>query len=379
MRGILIGLVIAAGVLALWLWRRSQSDGGSRSPPRSGAEATSTPVRPLPVTKELRPPAAAPEVTRELRPPAPLPPALAAFRLVAAEQLEPDARASLAERLQVFPPPPRALRRLLGEGGEVIATPVQLEEMMLGEGTVAYKILAVINSPFHGLPQRVHGIAAAAPALPLCTLRSICLQHLINEAFPIADPAREQDRVAHAQSLAIACELACRLGVKLHLPDVDALVTPVALSFVGRMAAVRLLEKVDPGSSLLDRSLAEQQALGLSATEIGRLLLRQWGVAEEMVEQACAIDAPLWQPVELVSPSQVIVRAVGYLCARLGELLAAGHLQGLLGFDPADQQRADFHHLRSYLARSALARLPEYLHSADLEHAVQRMLKAIRE
>jgi hypothetical protein len=128
-----------------------------------------------------------------------------------------------------------------------------------------------------------------------------------------------------------------------------------------------------PGKGLLERASAEQLRLGLSATEIGSLLMQEWGLPASLIAEVAEIDRMLVTPVEQIEPGRSAGLALCYFCARLGERLALGSVSDLAAFDLAADASMDFFYLRRHLDSPRLARLAEFLHSAELVKSVHQM------
>jgi hypothetical protein len=78
-------------------------------------------------------------------------------------------------------------------------------------------------------------------------------------------------------------------------------------------------------------------------------------------------------PVEQIEPGRSAGLALCYFCARLGERLALGSVSDLAAFDLAADASMDFFYLRRHLDSPRLARLAEFLHSAELVKSVHQM------
>jgi HD-like signal output (HDOD) protein len=139
------------------------------------------------------------------------------------------------------------------------------------------------------------GIGQAVTFLGLNTVRSICLQNLLDDSFKPTDARLKRAYGEIWNASALASELCTRLAGKLDLPDAGALAAKVLLSFLGHLATATLLAAQDAdvalaGGSLLDRTRDAQDRLGLSPSEIGALLLREWGLPATIVDEVRAID-----------------------------------------------------------------------------------------
>lgn len=291
-----------------------------------------------------------------------LPEVLRTFGWVAAEALTPQRRQELLVRLEAIPRPPHALHRLLSHEFLASATSVELGEVIKGEPLIAAKVLAAVNSPQYGLQKTVASIGQAVTFLGLNTVRGLCLQYMLDASFKAKSP--EQQRVFDRlwQTSAVASQTCARLVQQLGWADQGVLVTQVVLYFLGQLAVAALLpESVAVAlraQGLTERLQSEQMHLGVSAAEIGALLMRAWGLPETVIADVRDIDRVMDRPAEMFDGLRGPRLALCYLCARLAEDEAAGlyetDLQGLLSAG-----RPEFFHFAGHLNNPALARLPQ--------------------
>ena len=173
--------------------------------------------------------------------PAIVPPALVAFRWLRIDDLESTRRESLLGAIKGIPRPPHSLQKLLSPAFVAHASSAELVELVMGEPLIAAKVLSSVNSPFYGLHKPVTGIGQAVTFLGMNTVRNICVQYMLAEAFKprLATSQKAFDGIWRAS--AIASELAVRLSKALNLPEQGALSTQVVLGFVGHLAAASLM------------------------------------------------------------------------------------------------------------------------------------------
>lgn len=373
----LVALAAVAGVAVVAWWMR---------PSRAGRSAK--PAAPPPVS-----PAAAAARQRALAPKAPagaavepapapaLPIRLAAFHPATLDALATDRQQALAAELRRIPRPPSALQQLTSPAFLERASSTELSDLIMAEGRIAAKVLATVNSPFYGLRQPVTSVGQAVTFLGLNSVRSLCLQALMEASFNPGQPdlRRRFDTIGRAS--AFASELCARLAPKLGMTAHGTLVTQLVLSFLGPMASAALMQP-GPGSwsledDLLTRSEAEQAQLGLAAPALGSLLLHLWQLPASIVDEVAAIDAILVTPPPAGDSPLAMQRALAYLCARLGERLATGQLADPARFDPMADDSEAFFHLRGHLQRPALARLGDHLRSTDLGHAITAVARSV--
>ena len=379
---LLVSLLLVAALVGGWLMLRSRT-----AAPPAAVPAARPPRVPVP----LAPVAAQPAVpTHTALPPPPalvLPPeALGSFQWLAHESLPADRRQALVAAVRRIPRPPAALHQLLSPQFLDRASSRELGELITGEAQIAAKVLATVNAPYYGLKQPVSGIGQAVTFLGLNTVRSICLQYLLDDAFKPANPQLKQAYDGIWNASALASELCTRLAAKLGLPDSGALVAQVLLSFLGHLATATLLAERQAGAppvggSLLDRTRDAQDTLGLGPSEIGALLLQEWGLPATIVDEVRAIDRLLVTSAGELPAASSQRLAVAHLCARLGEHLAAGGpatAGSLAGLAAGQAQAEDGFHLRAHLAAPALARLPEHLQAADLSQALHLLQQGMQ-
>ena len=308
----------------------------------------------------------------------PMPPVLEDFVLVRESALPAAQHEALMTVIGGIPRPPMSLHQLLAPDFFDRADSLMLSELLMGEPLIAAKVLATVNSPFYGLHQSVTSIEPAITFLGMDTVRNICVQYMLAQAFKPELRSAQRSFDAIWRSSAIASELCLRLAQALGLPDHGALATKVVMVFVGHLAAASLLphNTVEEWLVLdrLHRAKLEQEVIGLSAGEIGTLVLRTWELPQELVGDVAATSRVLVTPASAADAQQVPQLALAYLCVGLGERLALGQLSSLGDVDLWGHVGPDAFHLRSYLTHPALAALPELLRSPALEEAVQQML-----
>ena len=214
--------------------------------------------------------------------PEPLPPALLTLTVARAADLAPERRQLYADRYRNVPRPPRLMHHLLSPDFVHAANSAQLVDLITAEPVIAVKVLTAVNSPMFGLKSPVGSIGQAVTYLGLNTVRSVCLQHILSSVFSADSVERKRMLEATWKSSALASGLIQHLAQRLEFNDRGTLVSAVVLSFLGRLAIIATIPQEQLAAisarGLLERTLAEQAALGLSAAEIGRLLMSDWGL-----------------------------------------------------------------------------------------------------
>jgi len=382
----LLALAAAAGLLA---WYRASSRPAVQAMARSSGPADPARARvPQSPTGQARaetapiavPAAPMPQPVPEVPPPD----GLLQFNWIDGSNVRPGRQAALVDALRHLPRPPATLHKLLSPHFLDSASSSELSELINGEAQIAAKVLATINSPAYGLQQPVTSIGHAVTFLGLNTVRGICLRYLLDDAFKPIDPGLQKTHARLWQASALASELSGRLAPKLGLAEPGALVAQVLLSFLGHVTTATLMRQQSgaiPPEGLLDRIQWSQERLGLGASEIGGLLLRQWGLPSSIVDDVVAIDRMAVTPVGTLPAARARRLAVAYFCARQGERLAAMGRDlpvDLASPDTLADASPDGYHLRSHLACPDLARLGEHLRSPAVANPVHTLLRSGR-
>ena len=308
-----------------------------------------------------------------------MPAELAGFRWLREQDIDPARRDALLAAFRGIPRPPRSMQKLLSPDFVAKAGSAELSELVMGEPLIAAKVLSTVNSPMYGLRTPVTNIGHAVTFLGINTVRSICLQYMLAEAFKpkLAEAQQAFDRIWKAS--AIASEMAVRVGKALQLPDQSSLATQVVLGFVGQLATASLIPAAGLAQWLsrdrLERARLEQELLGLSASEVGAVLMKSWELPDSLVADVADSGRLLVTEPGRIDPARLPRLALAYLCARLGERLALGQLTSLDDYFPQDDATVDTHHLRAALTHPALAsKLDAALQAPELQAAVRQML-----
>ena len=377
-----LGLLAAA---ALYLFARPRKDSAPPARPTPASVAIAKPASQAPPvpTPAVAPPDAKPALRSIVRTANPLvEDMLKTFPLVRSADLPAQEVQAIGALLGQIPRPPSALHKLVSPVFLAQASTSELSDMVVAEPRVAAKVLAMVNSPLYGLKTPLGSIGQAVTFLGMNSVRSICLQYLLDESFRSDDPEVKRVFDSLWSASAFASELCAKLAQQLQLPEPGTLVTHVVLSFLGHVASHSLLpaKVVIPMMTrgLLERSRVEQEALGLCAAEIGSLLMQQWELPQSISERVRAIDLVLFTPCEQAPSEQASAMAFCYFCARMGEKLARDELRDLAAFRIDQEAGPEFFHLQGYMQLPALARLNDALKAPELVSAINTMAHAMK-
>lgn len=365
---ILAGVVLL-GVIAWWVIRWLAKPGDQQVEKRA-APRVSTP-EPAPVSA---PPTTA--VAIEL-PAIDIPSPLAGFFRLDASALTDERRQSLIQRLESLPRPPRALQQLTSPSYLQKASSAEIAELVMSEPALAAKVLATVNSPLYGLRQPVGHLGQGITFLGLNSVRSICMQHMLNASFAVASPTLRPAFEHYWKASAIGSELCAKLASKLGMPEGGVMVTQVVLSFLGPMAALTLMPEDRsasmPTMNLLERTQAEQEMLGVSGAGLGELLMTHWGLPGPIVQQVARMDACLEQPYLAVRP-EATATALSYWCARVGEQLARVTPAQWEAFEWDSDDSLDTALVRPYLKATLAERLTTNLQDPVIAQSLTALI-----
>jgi HD-like signal output (HDOD) protein len=307
---------------------------------------------------------------------------LSDFKLARSADLPREEALAIMAMLDRIPRPPSALHKLVSPEFLIKANTAELSEMVIAEPQIAAKVLVVVNSPFYGLKAPLGSIGQAVTFLGMNTVRSICLQYMLDESFQSKDPEVKRIFDGLWNASAFASELCFKLAQLLQLPEPGALVTQVVLSFLGHVASHSLLRKdlvvAMMSKGLLERSRVEQDHLGLCAAEIGSLLMQKWELPQSIIDRVRDIDQVLLSPCDPALGQRSTNMAFCYFCARMGEKLSYGSVKDLATFQLEQEQSPEFFHLQSYLQQSGIARLNEYLHMPEVVTSINTMVQSMQ-
>ena len=371
----LIGLLAVLALLAFWLVQRALATHAMRAgmrlrKQRRGLNPSGRPEVPpaAPGTEQFVSPETAPASLRD-------------FDWHTAQSLPESRKQRMLAELKKTPPPPRAFHQLVSPEFVANASSAELADLVIGVPRAATTVLARVNSAFYGLPRPVGSVGQAITFLGLNSVRTICLQYMMEASFNACAPALRQRFDQLCAASAIAVEVSQKLSQRLQLAEAGSLVTEVALSSLGHFAAATLMPRAAAASnqSLLARAWSEQEQLGAPAAEIGALLMRAWELPEVLVQQVRAIDRMLVMPAAQLEPEHRLRLTVGYLSARLGERMARGETVNPEDFALTAMTGDDFFHVRAGLETGERQRLHEALRSPELARSLRSMIAALRQ
>ncbi|EEF25892.1 conserved hypothetical protein, partial [Ricinus communis] len=291
-----------------------------------------------------------------------VPEALQTLKLCKADELDAAALQSLMLRISNIPRPPRSFIKMISGNALATATSDELAELVMGEPLIAAKVIARVNAPMYGLSKPVVNVGQAITFLGMNSVRTICVQYLLEESFKADIPQRQAIFDDIWTSSALASDLCFRLAQKLSLPNPGVISTLTVLSYVGHIAAAYLLPANEievSKAELVERVRVEQVSLGIAGGEISRLLMQAWALPNELVQAVSGIDRMLFSDANQEVDALQDQAALCYLCARLGERLVHGDVTVPLSIETLDAVGDDFFHLLPRLHSATFNKLAE--------------------
>lgn len=373
-----IGVVVILALVALILSGRRTQPTAPLSRARHGAyvveqgAAPETPAVPASAAPASPSPSPSPQEM--------LPPSLARFHLITVEDLSPGRRAELLSLLSRIPMPPRSLGKLMSPEFLASGASRELADFILHEPMLAAKVLARVNSPYYGLQSPIVSVQHAITFLGMNAVRSMALKLMLEDALQAGNPALQQLYGRIWDSGMLAAELCLLLSQKLGFTDTGASSTQTVLSFLGDFAVLRMLPFDAAAASwehrLLERTRAQQEALGFNAAVAGSLLMREWGLPEGIVDGVGKIASLLVTPAPEKLTPQTLRFALCYVCGRIGEAIAMGRVSQPEQVSLASAHAPEYFHVLGYLRRPEFARLGDHLQAPDTRLALARMIAA---
>lgn len=350
---------------------------------RNAGQPASAPVRPdrsgpRPAYR-VEQTAASAHATLPLPVPA-LPPEITVLQWARAENLQPARWQTVVDTFSHVPRPPRLLTQLVSLDLMSASSSQDLMAMISGEPLIAAKVLAAVNSPAYGLGRPVAGVGQAVTFLGLNSVRAICMQYALMQAFQADCPARAQRLSALWLASAVAGELCQHPMNRVGLPDPGGMTSAVVLSFLGSLAVTVGLPQAQlarmPARDSLKRTLAEQAQWGVAAAEIGRMLMTRWELPASIVDEAAHISQGLVVPFKSSQDTAALRQAFAHLCVCLAERLAFGELGSLADFDLAADDSHELACARTFLADARFVALVAELRSTHLSGRVTQLMGA---
>jgi putative nucleotidyltransferase with HDIG domain len=201
---------------------------------------------------------------------------------------EADLRRIIA-KVEDLPTLPRTVLRITELVNDPRASAKDLSIIITDDQVLTARLLKLVNSSFYGFPQRVSTVTGAIVLLGFDAIRNLLLTTSVLDLFParVAKVRRNQEQLWDHS-------LACAIGAKaignfLRHEKLEELFVAGLLHDIGKIVEMmfladefaRIMERVQAEGVLI--SSAEQDLLGCTHADIGRLLAERWNLPAKLV------------------------------------------------------------------------------------------------
>jgi len=192
-------------------------------------------------------------------------------------------------RVEDLPTLPRTVLRITELVNDPRASAKDLSIIITDDQVLTARLLKLVNSSFYGFPQRVSTVTGAIVLLGFDAIRNLLLTTSVLDLFPArsAQVRRNQEQLWDHS-------LACAIGAKtignfLRYDKLEELFVAGLLHDIGKIVEMmflpdefaRITERVRAEGVLI--SSAEQDLLGCTHADIGRLLAERWNLPAKLV------------------------------------------------------------------------------------------------
>ncbi len=168
-------------------------------------------------------------------------------------------------------------------------TPQEIEVLIQRDGALAGRLLKAVNSPLFGLPRQVTSIHRALTLLGPRSVRSLVLCLSLP---PLPGRGFSEAQVRDYWTAAAAGAVVAReLAVKLRRPDPEDDLAAGLLRDLGSVVLQQAHPQVyplvlahPPEVLIANQCWLEEQLLGTTHAEMSALVLRRWGLPDDVVE-----------------------------------------------------------------------------------------------
>ncbi|HOF39748.1 MAG TPA: HDOD domain-containing protein [Candidatus Hydrogenedentes bacterium] len=191
--------------------------------------------------------------------------------------------ARLVRRLTSLPALPETLHQVRAAVESLDSSVRSVADIISLDPPIAAKILSVANSAFYGFAQPIHDLVHAISLMGLRETYGIVLSTTVIDLVSKWKNLEYRSFWLESMCCAAAARICARASGRRGLPGIFA---AGLLHDLGRAALLEIAPdacaKIDPGLTGHELLDAEERLIGLSHTEAGYELARQWGLPPEI-------------------------------------------------------------------------------------------------
>ncbi len=228
---------------------------------------------------------------------------------------------NLAQQICSLPTLPMVLQRVIDLVNNPKTSAFQLSRVILGDQALTARLLRLVNSPFYGFPRRIATVTEALAILGFYQVRNLLMTVTVVDLLG-ADETPEFSTLRfweHSVGTAVAASV---LAQYTRHEDREELFVAGLLHDVGKLVEFQFLPK--EFLKVLSRAraedlpirVAEQQVLGFSHDQVGRLLADQWKLPIRLTEAITCHHRP--ELAQVAKREAAIVHLADILCCALG-------------------------------------------------------------
>jgi HD-like signal output (HDOD) protein len=190
----------------------------------------------------------------------------------------------IISRIDDLPTLPRTVLRITELVNDPKSSAKDLARVITDDQVLTARLLKLVNSSFYGFPQRISTVTNAIVLLGFDAIRSLLLTTSVFDLFADRNRKRKQDQENfwdHSLGCAVGAKV---IGNYLRHDKIEELFVSGLLHDIGKIVEMlflpdefaRVVATVNKNKSLM--ITAEEEVLGYSHAEIGKLLVDKWNL-----------------------------------------------------------------------------------------------------
>lgn len=235
---------------------------------------------------------------------------------------EPDLKRLIA-KIDDLPTLPRTVLRIAELVNHPRASARDLSQVITDDQVLTARLLKLVNSSFYGFPGRISTVTSAVVLIGFDAIRNLLLTTSVFDLFPTRTPwdRRQQESLwDHSLGCAIGAKV---IGGVVHHEKLEELFVAGLLHDIGKIVAMmvfpdlfsRIISRVHAGGLLI--AAAEDEVMGFTHAEIGRVLAERWNLPAKLVSIIAFHHAPMnagafAAEAAIVQLADILARALGF-------------------------------------------------------------------